>query len=65
MRVFVSTWRHPKIMHRRSVLNTFHFVGFSEICEKNIEKYVKTGILKRCRKMKPRRSQNGPTIAQI
>ena len=40
----LSTWRHPKIMHRRSVLNTFHFVVFffSEICEKFIEnKYVK------------------------
>ena len=33
-RAIFSTWRPPKSMHRRSVLSTFHFFVFFEICDK-------------------------------
>ena len=33
-RVIFSTWRPPKSMHRRSVLSTFRFFYFVQICDK-------------------------------
>ena len=38
IRAFFKTWRHPKNMHRRSVLSTLRFFEFSKICNRIPEK---------------------------
>ena len=62
-RTIFSTWRWPKSMHRRSVLSTFCFFTFFEICKKRRKTPGKTGDQKKHRKIGPRKSQNWPKMA--
>ena len=62
-RAIFSTWRWPKSMHRRSVLSTFYFFHFFEICEKMTQKNKQNRWSKKHRKIGPRGSQNWPKMA--
>ena len=60
-RAIFSTWRWPKSMHRRSVLSTFYFFHFFEICEKMTQKTKQNRWSKKTSK---NRSQGVPELTQ-